>query len=109
MAAIRVIADPAARALPPSVLAALRPNGAVDISALIWSVLKRPCDLPSLMRLALDAHAARHTLLRGRNLLESRFGMGDFITPLPEAGFQVVRPPVDRAEFSFACDSASTS
>jgi hopanoid-associated phosphorylase len=64
MAAIRVITDPAARALPPSVLAAMRPNGAVDIAALIWSVLKRPCDLPTLMRLARDAHAARATLLR---------------------------------------------
>src|SRR5580704_5117951 len=110
MAAIRVIADPAARALPPSVLAALRPNGAVDISALIWSVLKRPCDLPSLMRLALDAHAARRTLLRGRELLESSCGTADFIAPVPEAGMQIVRRPVAaRAELSFSCDHAPSS
>jgi hopanoid-associated phosphorylase len=110
VAAIRVIADPAARTLPPSVLAALRPNGAVDIAALIWSVLKRPCDLPSLMRLALDAHAARHTLLRGRELLESTFRMADFIPSVPEAGFQVVRhPAAARAELSFVCHPASTS
>jgi adenosylhomocysteine nucleosidase len=110
MAALRVITDPAARALPPSVLAALRPNGAVDIAALIWSVLKRPCDLPSLMRLAVDAHAARHTLLRGRKLLDSSCGMADSIAPVPEAGMQVVRRAVAaRAELGFSCDHAASS
>jgi hypothetical protein len=108
MAATRVIADPAARALPPSVLAALRPNGAVDIAALIRSLLKRPRDLPPLVRLALDAHAARQTLLRARKLLESSFA-ADFIASVPEAGFQVVRhPAAARAELSFVCDPAST-
>jgi adenosylhomocysteine nucleosidase len=81
-----------------------------DIAALIWSVLKRPCDLPSLMRLALDAHAARRTLLRGRELLESSCGTADFIAPVPEAGMQIVRRPVAaRAELSFSCDHAPSS
>jgi hopanoid-associated phosphorylase len=92
MAAIRVITDPAARALPTSVLAAMRLNGTVDIAALIWSLLKRPCDLPTLMRLALDARAARATLLRGRELLDSSLCMGDFIAPRPQDGF-FNRPP----------------
>jgi adenosylhomocysteine nucleosidase len=110
MAAIRVITDPAARALPPSVLAALRPNGAVDIAALIWSVLKRPCDLPTLMRLALDAHAARATLLRGRELLDSSLAMAHPIAPVPEDGFQVARCHVAaRTELGSFCDPASTS
>jgi hopanoid-associated phosphorylase len=109
MAAIRVITDPAARALPPSVLAALRPKGAVDIAALIWSVLNRPCDLPTIIRLALDAHAARLTLLRARKLLESSFA-ADFIASMPEASLQVVgHPAAARAELSFVCDPASTS
>jgi adenosylhomocysteine nucleosidase len=110
MAAIRVITDPAARALPPTVLAALRPNGAVDIAALIRSLLKRPCDLAPLMRLALDAHAARQTLLRARKLLESSLAMADFIASVPEAGFQAVRRPAAAgAELGFVCDPASTS
>jgi hypothetical protein len=92
MAAIRVIADPAARELPTSVLAAMRLNGTVDIAALIWSLLKRPCDLPTLMRLALDARAARATLLRGRELLDSSLCMGDFIAPGLQDGF-FNRPP----------------
>src|SRR5260370_13666955 len=44
MAAIRVIADPAARAIPVSALAAMRPNGTTAIAAMIWSMLKRPAD-----------------------------------------------------------------
>jgi hopanoid-associated phosphorylase len=59
MAAIRVIADPAARAIPPSALAAMRPNGTTDVAAMIWSMLKRPSDLPAVVRTALDARAAR--------------------------------------------------
>jgi hypothetical protein len=92
MAAIRVITDPAARALPTSVLAAMRLNGTIDIAALIWSLLKRPCDLPTLIRLALDARAARATLLRGRKLFDSSLCMGDFIAPGPQDGF-FNRPP----------------
>jgi hopanoid-associated phosphorylase len=70
MAAIRVIADPAARAIPAAALAAMRPNGTTDIGAMVWSMLKRPADLPALVRTALDARAARATLLRGRQLLD---------------------------------------
>jgi hopanoid-associated phosphorylase len=95
MAAIRVIADPAPRALPTSVMAAMRLNGTVDIAALVWSMLKRPRDLPTLLRLALDAHAARATLLRGRKLLDSSLCMGDFIAP----GQQVQSRPL-RAEMA---------
>jgi hypothetical protein len=91
-------------------LAALRPNGAVDIAGLIWSVLKQPRDLATLMRLALDAHAARPTLLRGRKLLDSSLATADFIAPRPETGFQVVRAPVAaRAEFAFVRAPAPTS
>ena len=78
MAAIRVIADPAARTIPPSALAAMRPNGTTDIAAMIWSMLKRPGDLPAVVRTALDARAARATLLRGRQLLEPGLGVSAF-------------------------------
>ena len=110
MAAVRVITDPAARALPPSVLAAMRPSGAVDVAALVWSLLKRPCDLPALMRLALDAHAARATLVRGRKLLDSSLGMSDVKASQPEDGFQFARRPGARTpDLAFSCDPAPTS
>jgi hopanoid-associated phosphorylase len=75
VAAIRVITDPAVRALPASALAAMRPNGTTDIAAMIRSVMKRPRDLPALLQTALDARAARATLMRGRQLLGPGLGL----------------------------------
>jgi adenosylhomocysteine nucleosidase len=69
VAAIRVITDPAKRALPASAVAAMRPNGTTNIAAMIRSVLMRPRELPALLQTALDARAARATLVRGRHLL----------------------------------------
>jgi adenosylhomocysteine nucleosidase len=101
MAAIRVITDPAARALPPSVLAGLRPNGTVDIAGLIRSLLKRPHDLSTLVRLALDAHAARRTLLRGRKLLDSSLAVADFIAPRPSSPSSAIQRLQAENEYSF--------
>jgi len=78
MAAIRVITDPAARALPAAALAAMAPNGETDIVAMVRSVLRRPRELPALLRTALDARAARATLLRGRQLLGPSLGLPEF-------------------------------
>jgi len=69
VAAIRVITDPAERALPASAAAALRPNGTTNIGAMIRTVLMRPREIPALFQTALDALAARATLVRGRRLL----------------------------------------
>jgi adenosylhomocysteine nucleosidase len=69
VAAIRVITDPAERALPASAVAAMRPNGTTNIGAMIRSVLMRPREIPALFQTALDALAARTTLVRGRQLL----------------------------------------
>jgi adenosylhomocysteine nucleosidase len=73
VAAIRVITDPAKRALPASAVAAMRPNGTTNIGAMLRSVMKRPRELPALFQTALDARAARATLVRGRHLLGPAF------------------------------------
>ncbi|HVI61875.1 MAG TPA: adenosylhopane nucleosidase, partial [Bradyrhizobium sp.] len=73
VAAIRVITDPAKRALPVSAVAAMRPNGTTNIAAMLRSVLTRPRELPALFQTALDARAARATLVRGRHLLGPAF------------------------------------
>jgi hopanoid-associated phosphorylase len=78
MAAVRVITDPAVRTLPKCALAAMRPDGTTDIGAMIRSVIRRPRELPALLQTALDARAARATLLRGRQLLGPRLGIPDF-------------------------------
>jgi adenosylhomocysteine nucleosidase len=69
MAAIRVITDPAERALPACAVSAMRPNGTTDFLAMISSVISRPHELRSLVQTALDARAARSTLMRSRKLL----------------------------------------
>ena len=60
--AIRVIADPAERPLPQVALAAMRPNGTIDLAQLVLSLMKDPRDLWPLMQTAQDAFAARAKL-----------------------------------------------
>jgi len=69
VAAMRVITDPAERALPASAVAAMRPNGTTNIGAMIRAMLMRPREIPALFQTAFDALAARATLVRGRRLL----------------------------------------
>ncbi len=76
--AIRVVTDPAERALPGAALAAMRPDGTTDIIKMLRSMVQRPRELPSLVRTAIDARAARAALLRGRKLLGPTLGLPDF-------------------------------
>ena len=69
LAAMRVITDPAERALPASAVAAMRPNGTTNIGAMMRALLMRPREIPALFQTAFDALAARATLVRGRHLL----------------------------------------
>jgi adenosylhomocysteine nucleosidase len=92
MAAIRVVTDPAERALPPTALAAMRSDGTVDLVAMVRSLLRRPQDLPALMQIALDAKAARQTLLRGRALLGASLGVVE-TSARPAEGFAISRQP----------------
>ena len=68
-AALRAIADPAERDLPPAALLALKPDGSPDLRAVLLSLMRRPAQLPALLRLAFDARAAFAALLRGRRAL----------------------------------------
>jgi adenosylhomocysteine nucleosidase len=68
-AALRAIADPAERDLPPAALIALKPDGSPDLGAVLLSVMRRPAQIPGLVRLAFDARAAFAALLRGRRAL----------------------------------------
>ncbi len=61
-AVLRVICDPAETDLPPAALIALGQGGAIGLGRVIASILGRPGQLPSLMRLAADAAAARRAL-----------------------------------------------
>jgi adenosylhomocysteine nucleosidase len=61
-AALRVICDPAERALPPAALVALDRRGAIGLFAVLGSVLAHPAQVPALLALTRDAIMARRAL-----------------------------------------------
>jgi adenosylhomocysteine nucleosidase len=63
-AALRVICDPAETDLPPAALVALNDHGAIGALRLLGSLLRQPGQVPSLIRLARQASAARAALVR---------------------------------------------
>ena len=74
--AIRVVCDPAGRALPPLAAEALRPNGGLDLPAILRSLVRRPTQLVTLPGLARDAAKAVAALGRVRASLGPGFGLG---------------------------------
>jgi adenosylhomocysteine nucleosidase len=75
LAAMRVVVDPVERTIPRSALAATRADGTIDPLAVARSLLRYPRDLVGLARMALDARAARATLVRGSALLGPGLGL----------------------------------
>jgi adenosylhomocysteine nucleosidase len=77
VAAIRVVVDPAERSIPRSALAGTRADGTIDPLGIMRSLLRYPRDLVGLVRMSLDARAARATLVRGSALLGPGLGLLD--------------------------------
>jgi hopanoid-associated phosphorylase len=76
-AAVRVVCDPAHRALPELIGTALRPDGEVSLSNVFRSIWQRPAQLLALPRLARDAAEGFRALRGCRELLGHGFGMHD--------------------------------
>jgi adenosylhomocysteine nucleosidase len=76
-AAMRVIVDPAHRAIPPAAVLGMGPNGGANIWAVVRNLMAHPSQLSPLIRVAVDAFAARAELLRVRRLLGPHFGLVD--------------------------------
>jgi hopanoid-associated phosphorylase len=68
-AAARTISDAADRALPRAAQAGMRPDGGMDVMAVLAALARDPGELPALIRTAVEAEAAFRALLRGRQLL----------------------------------------
>jgi adenosylhomocysteine nucleosidase len=83
LAAIRVVVDPVERTIPRSALAGTRPDGTIDPLAVMRSLLRYPRDLAGLVRMSLDARAARATLVRGSALLGPGLGLLDLAPRRP--------------------------
>jgi len=61
-AALRAIADPAERDLPPAALTALKPGGQIDLVRILLNVLANPVQIPALIRVGQDTEQAKQTL-----------------------------------------------
>ena len=70
-AALRVICDPAARAIPPAAIAGMREDGGTDLGAILLALLRGPGQLPAMIRLADDARIAFGVLARCRRSLDA--------------------------------------
>jgi adenosylhomocysteine nucleosidase len=73
-AVARVISDTADRTLPPAALVGMRPDGGMDLPAVLRSLLADPRQLPALIATGLDAERAFRSLLRGYRLLGPALG-----------------------------------
>jgi adenosylhomocysteine nucleosidase len=70
--AARVISDAAGRTLPPAARIGMRPDGVMDLPAVLRSLLREPFQLPALIRTGLEAERSFRALFRGC----SRLGPG---------------------------------
>jgi hopanoid-associated phosphorylase len=76
-AVLRVIIDPAHRAIPLSALAGVREDGTVSALSVLRSLLRRPADIEGVIRLAGDSRKANRSLFRCRQALGPFFGLLD--------------------------------
>lgn len=78
-AAIRVISDPAVRALPPLAKRALKADGRVDFGAVLSGLARAPMEISTLIRAGGDAGRAFAGLRRCRRFLDFGlcFGLAD--------------------------------
>ncbi len=67
-AVLRAVADPAGRALPRAALAALGPDGVINVGAVLGRLALRPWEAPAMVALALDARRGLAALSRGVGL-----------------------------------------
>jgi adenosylhomocysteine nucleosidase len=73
---VRVVADPAGRAVPRAALAALGEAGDIRTGRLLATLAARPWELPGLAALAIDTRRAFRTLRRCGAALSPLFGRG---------------------------------
>lgn len=74
-AAVRVVCDPANRALPAFAGHALKANGEPDVLAVLAALARRPAHLPALIRLARDSGLAFKALRHCRRLIGVGLGV----------------------------------
>ena len=74
-AALRVVSDPAHRALPSSAMAAIKPNGDIDLRKIMRSVVRNPMTLRDLVSTGIDFSRALKSLRGCRSFLLGSEGL----------------------------------
>jgi adenosylhomocysteine nucleosidase len=74
-AALRVISDPAGRALPALALSAIKPNGDIDLGKVLRGVARNPTTLRALVSTGIDFNRALRSLRGCRGLLLGSEGL----------------------------------
>ncbi len=69
VAVVRVVCDPAQRALPPAARIGMKPDGRIDLGAVMRSLLAQPGQLPALIVTGWEAERSFGSLARGRRRL----------------------------------------
>jgi adenosylhomocysteine nucleosidase len=94
--AVRVVVDPADRAIPPAALVGMNADGRTDVPAILRELRARPAQLSRLARIALDAFVARSEMQRVRRLLGPHFGLA---APVREDLRQAELAPSDASPY----------
>jgi hypothetical protein len=81
-AAVRVVCDPADRTLPSCVVSALRPNGSVNVVAVVGALADRSAKLGDLVQLARDSRRAFKALRYCRRALSQDLGIATIREPM---------------------------
>ena len=68
LAGLRIISDDATHVLPPAALVAMKPDGGIAIGRVLGSLLRKPTQVPALIRTARASNKAFAELLRCRDL-----------------------------------------
>jgi hypothetical protein len=77
LAGLRVISDDATHVLPPAALVAMKPDGRLALGRVLWSLLKKPAQIPALVHTARTSNKAFAELLRCRDLCGVGFSGAD--------------------------------
>jgi hopanoid-associated phosphorylase len=80
-AAARVVCDPAHRALPPAARIGMKPDGRMDLPAVLRSLLAEPGQLPALIVTAWEAERSFRSLFRGYRRLGP--DLGELVLDVP--------------------------
>lgn len=82
----RVVCDPAHRALPPAARIGMKPDGGMDLPAVLRSLLAQPSQLPGLIVTAWEAERSFRSLLRGHRRLGAGLcgpDLGELVLDMP--------------------------